>query len=275
MATYKNRHYGNFTQIDNAVINSSLSDKALGALVRLLSHGANWKFNIQSFARERNVGETTTRTVINELIKAGHVERVRTKTKEGRFEFTFNVYETPITKQKDKPEKTSPDKKAPQQVPKVDNPLVESPQVDNGSAITYYNNKEAIKKEAVITESEKAEPARLPYGKYQNVLLTDDEYKTLVETYGKEQTDYSIDTLSDFKKKSCKCKNMNDFRQLMNTWIKRDISWNKIPKPCSPYKTLTPYVSNNPEISEKQKRLDELMKAAFNGDFDALKEVSL
>ena len=275
MATYKNRHYGNFTQIDNAVINSSLSDKALGALVRLLSHGANWKFNIQSFARERNVGETTTRTVINELIKAGHVERVRTKTKEGHFEFTFNVYETPITKQKDKPEKTSPDKKVPQQVPKVDNPLAESPQVDNNGAIPYYNNKEAIKKEAVKTEAEKAEPARRPHGINQNVFLTDDEYKTLVETYGKEQTDFSIDTLSDFKKKSAKCKKINDFRQLMDKWIKQDIEWNKIPKPYSPYKTSTQPVSDNPEISEQQKLIDELMKAALNGDFDALKGVSL
>lgn len=230
MAIYKNRHYGNFTQIDNAVIDSDLSDKALGALVRLLKHGANWKFNIQSFARERNVGETTTRTVINELIKAGHVERVRTKTKEGRFEFTFNVYETPITKQKDKPEKTSPDKKVPQQVPKVDNPLAESPQVDNSSAIPYYNNKETIKKEAVKTEAEKAEPARLPHGKHQNVFLTDDEYKTLVETYGKEQTDYSIDTLSDFKQEKPNLKNFKNFKTLMNSWIKRDIAWGKTPR---------------------------------------------
>lgn len=231
MAIFKNRHYGNFTQIDNAVINSSLSDKALGALVRLLSHGANWKFNIQSFARERNVGETTTRTVINELIDAGHIERVRTKNKEGHFEFNFNVYETPKTKQENQPEKTSPDKKDPQQVPNVDNPLAENPQVDNSSPIPYYNNKEAIKKEAVKAEAEKAEPARLPYGKHKNVFLTDDEYKALVETYGKEQTDYSIDTLSDFKsKRKYKCKNMNDFRQLMDAWIKRDIDWGKTPQ---------------------------------------------
>lgn len=228
MAIYKNRHYGNFTQIDNAVINSGLSDKALGALVRLLSHGANWKFNIQSFARERNVGETTTRTVINELITAGHVERVRTKTKDGRFEFSFNVYETPITKQNNKPEKTSPDKKLQAEIPNVDNPLAESPQVDNGSPIPYYNsNKEVLKKEPVKAEAVKAQTDRHPYGKNQNVFLTDDEYNSLVETYGKEQTDYSIDTFSDYKKKMRNWKCKNDFRKLMDTWIKQDIEWEK------------------------------------------------
>jgi len=262
MTIYKDRHYSNFTQIDNAVIRSSLSDKALGALVRLLSHGENWKFNIQSFARERNVGETTTRTVINELIKAGHVERVRTKTKEGRFEFTFNVYETPITKQDSKPEKTSPDKKAPQQTPSVDNPLAESPQVDNGSSIPYSSKKEVLKKDAVKAEAEKAEPARLPHGKHYNVFLTDDEYKALVETYGKDQTDYSIDTLSDFKKKTHNCKCKNDFSKLMDTWIKQDIDWGKTPKT---------YVSYQSEKQEKSDSFDVEKYKIFINDFDVEK----
>lgn len=276
MAIYKNRHYGNFTQIDNAVINSGLSDKALGALVRLLSHGANWKFNIQSFARERNVGETTTRTVINELITAGHVERVRTKTKEGRFEFTFNVYETPMTKQNSKPEKTSPDKKTQAEIPNVDNPLAESPQVDNGSPIPYYNsNKEVLKKDSVKAKAVKAQTDRHPYGKNQNVFLTDDEYGMLIETYGKEQTDHSIDTFSDYKKKMHNWKGKNDFRKLMDTWIKQDIEWGKTPKHYSPYQTssLTEVLSDT-EDSGRSPEMTAIMKAILNGNYSAVTGVS-
>ncbi|MDE5834727.1 MAG: hypothetical protein K2H26_04320 [Ruminococcus sp.] len=269
MAIFKNRHYGNFTQIDNAVIHSSLSDKALGALVRLLSHGANWKFNIQSFARERNVGEKTTRTVIEELIKAGHIEEIKERDEKGRYKPTiYNIYETPKTKQENQPEKTTPVKKDLQQVPNVENPHTENPHVDNDGAIPYYSNKEAIKKEAGNKVAEKAEPARLPHGKHQNVFLTDNEYKTLVETYGKEQTDYSIDTLSDFKKKSGKCKKMNDFRQLMDKWIKKDIEWGKVPKTYSSCQVSSSQQKS--ETSGKKNGLSALMSAVLAGDYNAI-----
>lgn len=271
MAIFKNRHYGNFTQIDNAVIDSDLSDKALGALVRLLKHGTNWTLNIPNFARERNVGEGTTRTVINELIRAGHVEEIQDRDQKGRFKpKTYNVYETPKIKQKNQPEEITPVKKAPQQTPNVDNPHGRNPHVDNDGAIPYYSNKEASKKEAVKTEAEKAAPA-LPHGKHENVFLTDDEYRTLVETYGKEQTDYSIDTLSDFKKKKPNFKSIRDFNKLMTSWIKQDIGWGKTPKPFEPFKITSSQTPPQTELSEQQKRLEELMKAAFAGDYDTLK----
>lgn len=134
--------------------------------------------------------------------------------------------------------------------------------MDNDGAIPYYSNKEAINTEAVTAESEKAEPARLPHGKHQNVFLTDDEYKTLVETYGKEQTDYSIDTLSDFKKKSAKCKKMNDFRQLMDKWIKQDIEWGKIPKTYS--SARTPEEKSSARNNSRNNRY----KIHYDADFD-------
>lgn len=274
MAIFKNRHYGNFTQIDNAVINSSLSDKALGALVRLLSHGANWKFNIHSFARERNVGETATRTVINELIKAGHVERVRTKTKAGRFEFNFNVYETPISNQDKPEEKKSPVKKDPQQTPNVDIPLAENPQVDNDGNIPIIYKERNSKKEPVKAEAEKATPA-LPHGKHENVFLTDNEYRTLVETYGKEQTDYSIDTLSDFKKKKPNFKSIRDFNKLMTSWIKQDIGWGKTPKYYSSCYSAQPDASSTEENSGRSPEMTAMLLAMLNGDYSVAMGVSI
>ncbi|MDE6426394.1 MAG: hypothetical protein K2K89_09730 [Ruminococcus sp.] len=232
MAIFKNRHYGNFTQIDNAVIHSGISPAALGALVMLLSHGANWNLNVKHFQKEMGIGERATRTIINELTKIGHIDEIKDRDQKGRYKpTTYNIYETPKTKQENQPEeKKPPVKKDPQHVSNVDNPYSENQHVDNDGAIPYYNNKEAIKKEAVKTEAEKAEPARLPHVKHQNVFLTDDEYKTLVETYGKEQTDYSIDTLSDFKQEKPNLKNIKDFKTLMTSWIKRDIAWGKTPQ---------------------------------------------
>lgn len=268
MATFKNRHNGNFTQISNAVIHSGISPAALGALVMLLSHGANWKLNVTHFQKEMGIGERATRTIINELTKAGHIEEIKDRDEKGRYKPTiYNIYETPKTKQENQPEgKNPPVKKDPQQSANAENPHSENASVDNDDAIPYYSNKEAIKKDSsVIVEAEKAEPARLPHGKHHNVFLTDDEYKILVETYGKEQTDYSIDTLSNFKKKSAKCKKMNDFRQLMDKWIKQDIEWGKIPKTYSSART--------PEEKSdiRNNRYNTGRRVHYDADFDVEK----
>lgn len=196
---------------------------------------------------------------INALIKAGYCHK-RDDRKKGKFSCEYDFYNVPTFESV---------KKDPVSLSVSDEPSTVQPCREKPSRSTIYKKDKAIKKEAVKTEAEKAEPVRLPHGKHQNVFLTDDEYKTLVETYSKEQTDYSIDTLSDFKKKARHCKYRNDFRTLMDTWIKKDIEWGKIPKPYPIYQT-TSQISHNPEVSEKQKQLDELMKAVFAGDYDAI-----
>lgn len=271
MAIIKNRHYGNFTQIDNAVIHSGISLAALGALVMLLAHGPNWNLNVKNFATESGSGEKATRTAINELIRAGHIEEIKERDEKGRYKPTiYNVYETPKkTEQDSKPESDTPVKKDSLQAPNADNPHGGNRHVDNGDAIPYYSNKEASKKEALKTEAEKATPA-LPHGKHENVFLTDNEYRTLVETYGKEQTDYSIDTLSDFKKKKPNFKSIRDFNRLMKEWIKRDIGWGKTPKTYVPYQVSAP--QPDPETSKKQDELSAIMAAMLAGDYDSLEK---
>ena len=117
--------------------------------------------------------------------------------------------------------------------------------------------------------AEKATPA-LPHGKHENVFLTDDEYRTLVETYGKEQTDYSIDTLSDFKKKKPNFRSIKDFNKLMTSWIKQDIGWGKTPKTYVPYQVSAP--QPDPETSKKQDELSAIMAAMLAGDYDSLEK---
>lgn len=263
MATYKNKHYGNFTQISNDVIRSGISPAALGALVMLLSHGANWRLNIEHFGKEMGIGERATRTIIHELTKAGHIEEIKDRDEKGRYKPTiYNIYETPKTKQENQPEeKKPPVKKVPDENSNVDNPHGENQHVDNDSSIPYNSNKEVLKKDAVKAEAEKAEPACQAYGKNKNVFLTESEYGTLVETYGKEQTDYSIDTLSDFKQKKPNFKNIKDFNKLMTSWIKQDIEWGKIPK-C--YSSCQSEKSNQKSDSD----FDVSMYDIFVNDFD-------
>ncbi len=263
MAVHKTKLSGNFTQIPNDLIrNKELSWKEKGVLITMLSLSAECETTKKTVMAMCGLKRDAVTNAINALIKAGYC-RKRDDRKKGQFACEYDFYNVPTFESV---------KKDPVSLSASDEPSTVQPCRETSTRSTIYKKDKAIKKEAVKTEAEKAEPARLPHGKHQNVSLTDNEYKTLVETYGKEQTDYSIDTLSDFKKKSGKCKKMNDFRQLMDKWIKKDIEWGKVPKPYAPYRTLTPYVSNNPEIAEKQKRLDELMKAAFNGDYATLKE---
>ncbi|MDE5556989.1 MAG: hypothetical protein K2J32_04750 [Ruminococcus sp.] len=234
MAIYKNRHYGNFTQIDNAVIRSGLSDKALGALVRLLSHSENWKFSIKSFAHERNVSEKRTSTVIHELIDAGHVEEIKDRNEKGQFIHGYNVYEIPQVKN-DKPttsepkEKKPPVKKDSKRTPSVDKPRPENPRVDSDSPIPLLYNKKRFTKKEKQKESEKSnrtqtssfsKPKR-KFGSYQNVLLTDEEYQHLCEDYGPKETDRSIEGMSNYMEINGKKYNNTMLR--LEQWIKEDV----------------------------------------------------
>ncbi|MDE6425123.1 MAG: helix-turn-helix domain-containing protein [Ruminococcus sp.] len=221
MAVYKTKLSGNFTMIPNDLIrNKELSWKEKGVLFTMLSLSAECETTKKTVMAMCGLKRDAATNALNALEKAGYC-RKRDDRKKGRFSCEYDFYNVPTFESV---------KKDPVSLSVSDEPETVQPCREKPSRSTIYKKDKAIKKEAVKTEAEKAVPARLPHGKYQNVFLTDDEYKTLVETYGKEQTDYSIDTLSDFKKKSGRCKNMNDFRQLMDKWIKQDIEWGKTPQ---------------------------------------------
>ena len=227
MAVHKTKLSGNFTQIPNELIrNKNLTPKAKVVLFTMLSLSSECETTMETVMAMCGFKRDAATNAINALREAGYC-RKRDDRKKGKFACEYDFYNVPTFESV---------KKDPVSLSVSDEPSTVQPCREKPSRSTIYKKDKAIKKEAVKTEAEKAEPARLPYGKHQNVFLTDDEYKTLVETYGKEQTDYSIDTLSDFKKKSGRCKNMNDFRQLMDKWIKKDIEWGKTPQVHTTYR---------------------------------------
>lgn len=261
MAVYKTKLSGNFTQIPNDLIrNNELSCKAKIALITMLSLSSDCEITKKTIKAMCGFGYDAATNAINELVKAGYLHK-RSDRKKGKFSCEYDVYNVPTFESV---------KKDPVFLSESDRPSTTQPCTENPQRPTIYKKDKAIKKEAVKMEAEKASPT-LPHGKHKNVFLTNDEYNTLVETYGKEQTDYSIDTLSDFKHKKPNFKSIRDFNKLMTSWIKQDIDWGKTPKPFEPFKITSSQTPPKTELSEQQKRLEELMKAAFAGDYNALK----
>ncbi|MDE6780962.1 MAG: helix-turn-helix domain-containing protein [Ruminococcus sp.] len=225
MAVYKTKLSGNFTQIPNELIrNKDLPPKAKVVLFTMLSLSSECETTMKTVMAMCGLKRDAATNAINALIEAGYC-RKRDDRKKGKFACEYDFYNVPTFESV---------KNDPVSLFVTDETETVQPCRETPTRSTINKKDKALKDDAGKKVAEKAEPARLPYGKHQNVFLTDNEYKTLVESYGKEQTDFSIDTLSDFKKKSGRCKNMNDFRQLMDKWIKKDIEWNKIPKTYSP-----------------------------------------
>ncbi|MDE6500719.1 MAG: helix-turn-helix domain-containing protein [Ruminococcus sp.] len=259
MAVCKTKLSGNFTMIPNDLIrNKDLSLNAKIVLITMLSLSAECETTKKTVRAMCGLGYDAATNAINALIKAGYC-RKRDDRKKGQFACEYDFYNVPTFESV---------KKDYVSLSASDEPSTVQPCGETPPRSTIYKKDKAIKNDAGNQVAEKAEPARLPHGKHQNVSLTDNEYKTLVETYGKEQTDYSIDTLSDFKKKSGKCKKMNDFRQLMDKWIKKDIEWGKVPKTYSSCQVSSSQQKS--ETSGKKNGLSALMSAVLAGDYNAI-----
>lgn len=251
MAVYKTKLSGNFTQIPNDLIrNKELSWKEKGVLITMLSLSPECETTKKTVMAMCGLGHDAATNALNALEKAGYCHK-RNGRKKGKFSCEYDFYNVPTFESV---------KKDPVSLSVSDEPSTIQPCRENPSRSTIYKKDKAIKKEAVKTEAEKANPA-LPHGKHENVFLTDSEYRTLVETYGKEQTDYSIDTLSDFKKKKPNFKSIRDFNILMKEWIKRDIEWGKTPQLHKhEYTNVTP-ANINSETLKTSNEFYELLRA--------------
>ena len=258
MAVYKTKLSGNFTQIPNDLIrNKELSWKEKSVLITMLSLSPECETTKKTVMAMCGLKRDAATNALNALEKAGYCHK-RKDRKKGKFSCEYDFYNVPTFESV---------KKDPVSSAVPDEPSTVQPCREKPSRSTIYKKDKAIKKEAVKTEAEKAEPARLPHGKHQNVFLTDDEYKTLVETYGKEQTDYSIDTLSDFKQEKPNLKNFKDFKTLMTSWIKRDIAWGKTPQiptiyrqPSYRNKDFAPALPVHEKTKETTNKLRERMR---------------
>lgn len=93
----KGTYESDFTVFGNATLqDSTLSWKARGLLVYLLSMPHDWKVYVTEIANHSTDGVSATRTGINELIEAGYITRERIHGKDGRIEsWNYYVYPEP------------------------------------------------------------------------------------------------------------------------------------------------------------------------------------
>jgi hypothetical protein len=91
------RPESNFSSYSNAVLrDTNLSMKALGLLVRLLSHKDGWRTDYRSLAQQyRKDGETSFRSAFKELREEGYLAQTRTRGSDGRWSTTTTIYDEP------------------------------------------------------------------------------------------------------------------------------------------------------------------------------------
>lgn len=131
-----------FAVISNHVLqDASLSMRALGLLVRLLSRPDNWETNSEVLAREFNCGREQMRSVLTELRDAGYMKLVKTQDEKGHWSSRWMVLEEPET---GKPEP---------RLPEPGNRVLGDP-----DAITKTDNKEPIQR----TDKKRAAKPRSP-----------------------------------------------------------------------------------------------------------------
>lgn len=75
----------NYTIIPNSVLDGSLSHKAIGVLVYLLSRPENWKFNMNEIKSHFNIGIDAVRSALKELESENILIRYRERKDGGKF----------------------------------------------------------------------------------------------------------------------------------------------------------------------------------------------
>ena len=97
MAVFRIEHNTDYTVIGNCVLrDKTISEKALGLFVRILSLPANWDFSINGLVNICKGGYDSVENSLNELEENGYLVRNRVRDDKGRYDTEFVFYENPI-----------------------------------------------------------------------------------------------------------------------------------------------------------------------------------
>ncbi|MDE6832789.1 MAG: hypothetical protein K2J39_00860 [Ruminococcus sp.] len=269
MSTFRDNHKekGNFTQISNTLIlDTRVSEKAKMQLIVMLSRPDAWRFNMEGLLAFLHGGLSALQSGLKELVKFGYLKRVR-KHINGRFDWEYTVIENPTGEQDNKSENTKEEQKTQKDIKpentetpakskkkknyskknnKQKNYSLKTGSYSNTGSSNTENNNTVIKKSEKTACTEKQ-----TFGKYKNVPLTPEEYDKLVETYGKDQTDKSIDGMSEYM--HIHNKSYPNVYARLDLWIREDIE----------------KLKQNQEKQRKQER--NRYKIHYDDDFDANK----
>lgn len=125
---------GHFTIVPNETARDrGITYRALGLLVELLSHEDGWETSADRIAARAQEGKAAIRTVLNELEEHHYLLRKKERGTDGRYEWTWFIYDVP------QPEDADPD--GAQAPAPVDSPAGTSPSagVDNSGAEVIHS----------------------------------------------------------------------------------------------------------------------------------------
>lgn len=192
-----------------------LSWEAKGLWSYLMSRPDNWHTNTSHLTKNFAGGRDRVRRILRELEEAGLLHKIQTKGERGHFEkVDYDVFETPQKLKKCLPrtENPSPENAAP-----------ENPSHNKERVILSNDSKEKdlLRRSKVVAA---APPPKVSFGEFKRVKLTQADLNDLVERFGKEKINATIDAVDSWCEENGKTK--KNYKLTILNWIKREPQFN-------------------------------------------------
>ena len=208
MAVFRVNKNKDYTVMSNYHLkDENMSFKAKGLLSMMLSLPDDWDYSIAGLSKISKENEKAIKTILGELKELGYLRIAKlmpNETKSGRIEYIYDIYEMSIYKKQEY-------QKQGVEFQEVEKQQVEKQEIEKvGQINTNIQNtkKQNTKKSNTNIKRE--------YGEFENVLLTDDEYKKLEEKNALSQ----IENLSRYMASTGK-RYKSHYATILN-WDRRD-----------------------------------------------------
>lgn len=211
----------NYTTMSNYHLrDQNLTLKAKGLLSLCLSLPESWDYSVRGLAAICKEGKDSIVKTLQELEQCGYLERHQLRREDGKMGgIEYVIYEMPHAPCTEKPCAENPDAVKPDTGnPDTAKPDAEKPRPGNPPQL----NKEQLSKEELNTGSNKRKKEKEPrhqHGQYRNVLLSEDEFKTLQAEF---PLDYQqrIERLSEYIASTGKT--YKSHLATIRSWARRD-----------------------------------------------------
>lgn len=203
-----------FVMVSRAMIrDKSISFKAKGLLTYLLSLSDNWQVHPRQIASEMEIGVEQIYSGIKELIEAGYCRRIQEKDNTGRFSVQiYEFSEEKIFQSEEKPYTEKP--KTVQNTSEGHSPHRGFPDTEKPNTKNTINKKEHIKKRE---KEKKSQEVKIKHGEI--VDLTEKQYQTLCDDFGKPPVDDKIEEMNDWIPNN---RDFNDYYLALRRWLRKD-----------------------------------------------------
>ena len=183
MAVFRLERTRDYTVMSNHHLrDKSLSLKAKGLLSQMLSLPEDWDYTLSGLAYINRESKDAIRSAINELERAGYVQRHQTTDTSGKFSVNeYIIYERPISANPS-PEKPSSDNPTPGK-PLQDNPTqLNTKKSNKEKQSTDIQNTDSIPSFPKSSEAKRSESANA-YQEYRDLICENIEYENLKQQH--------------------------------------------------------------------------------------------